>query len=197
MSYAVQKATIGDETVTIYIDHDVESPRESWDHLGKMICFHRRYNLGDKHDIKTVEELNELLKRKDVIALPVYLYDHSGLSMSTDRSYPFNDRWDSMMVGYIYVTHDQIKKEYSKKRISRKLENKVLTILEQEVKTYDLYLRGEIYGFVLTKAVTCEHCGHIEHEHIDSCWGFYGYDIKPILEHLPEEWKNAKFEDVN
>jgi hypothetical protein len=37
-------------TLFIKDDTDIDSPRETDDCFGKMICFHRRYNLGDKHD---------------------------------------------------------------------------------------------------------------------------------------------------
>jgi hypothetical protein len=51
------------------------------------------------------------------------------------------------------------------------------------METYDQYLRGDVYGFVLTKTVKqqdkCPHCGEIIREYEveeedDSCWGFYG-----------------------
>ena len=51
------------------------------------------------------------------------------------------------------------------------------------MKTYDQYLRGDVYGFKLTKIVTkqdkCPHCGEVIREYEeeieeDSCWGFYG-----------------------
>ena len=37
--------------IEIEQDENPESPRE-WDNLTTMICFHKKYNLGDKHDIK-------------------------------------------------------------------------------------------------------------------------------------------------
>jgi hypothetical protein len=37
-------------TLFVVDDNDPENPREDRDNFGKMICFHRRYNLGDKHD---------------------------------------------------------------------------------------------------------------------------------------------------
>ncbi len=40
---------IGNYRLKIYQDDNTDSPR-SWDNLGTMICFHRRYNLGDKHN---------------------------------------------------------------------------------------------------------------------------------------------------
>ena len=44
-------------------------------------------------------ELIGLCKSK-VAILPLYLYDHSGLTMSTND---FGDRWDSGCVGFIYM----------------------------------------------------------------------------------------------
>ena len=39
---------IGKYKIEVIQDSEPESPRE-WDNLGNMICFHRNYNLGDKH----------------------------------------------------------------------------------------------------------------------------------------------------
>ena len=33
----------------VYRDEFAENPRE-WDNLGKIVCWHRRYNLGDQHE---------------------------------------------------------------------------------------------------------------------------------------------------
>lgn len=43
-----------------------------------------------------------------VAILPLYLYDHSGLTMSTSD---FGDRWDSGCVGFIYMDKDTAMKE--------------------------------------------------------------------------------------
>ena len=40
-------------TFDIVHDSDPLNPRTEFDNITKMICFHRRYNLGDKHDYKT------------------------------------------------------------------------------------------------------------------------------------------------
>lgn len=151
-------------TIKIYQSEYHESPRE-WDNLGTMVCFHNRYDLGDKHNM-TVEELKELVKRKDVIALPLFLYDHSGITISTSREYPFNCRWDSMQVGYIYVTKEKIREEYG--TAGEKSIERAVNYLRGEVKTYDDYLTGNVYGFVVEDE---------QGENIDSCSGFFGdYD---------------------
>ena len=38
-------------------DEDPINPREDYDNFGKMACWHRRYNLGDKHDYEDSADL--------------------------------------------------------------------------------------------------------------------------------------------
>lgn len=40
---------IGNLTACLIQDIHPENPREDYDHLGRMACWHRRYNLGDPH----------------------------------------------------------------------------------------------------------------------------------------------------
>jgi hypothetical protein len=158
----------GNYELEILQDESPESPRE-WDNLGTMICFHRRYNLGDKHNF-SVEEAQDMTKGKDIISLPLYLYDHSGITMSTS---PFSCRWDSGCVGFIYVTKEQVRKEYGVKRITKDIVDKVTKVLQGEVKTYDQYLTGDVYGYRISKVEVCDKgCEHKEEVH--SCWGYYG-----------------------
>lgn len=179
-------------TIHIYQDESPESPRE-WDNLGTMVCFHRRYNLGDENTEfdNSPELLIEFLKQNKgkIIYLPLYLYDHSGISMSTGRGYPFNDPWDSGQVGYIYVTYEKIRKEYRCKHVTKKLVNRVIEYLRGEVETYDQYLTGDVYGY----DVTCNQCG----ESIDSCWGFYGTNWKEngLLEQAYTTCKDCQEEE--
>lgn len=159
------------KTVKILVDEDATSPRE-WDNLGTMLCLHRRYSLGDKHQL-TVDEILELVQSDDVIALPLYLYDHSGITMSTSNGrWPFNCRWDSGQVGYIHVSKEEVQEEYSWKRISPKRREQILHLLRTEVETYDQYLRGDVYGYVIEDE---------DGEEIESCWGYFG------IEYLKEE----------
>ena len=36
-------------TLKIIQDEDAFNPRHEYDHIGHMVCFHRRYDLGDKY----------------------------------------------------------------------------------------------------------------------------------------------------
>ena len=182
---AIKTFTANNKVLNIFVDNNPESPRTSMDNLGTMLCSHKRYSLGDekeKFDFDSCSSWSEvktaLMKEKNIaVILPLYLYDHSGITMKTTS---FNDQWDSGQVGFIYVTKEKLKEEYSKKRISKELIAKVTQYLIGEVETYDTYLTGDIYGFQLKDS---------EGNDIDSCWGFYGSDLKTngIIDHIEDD----------
>lgn len=168
----------------IYQDIDPVNPRREWDNLGTMVCFHNSYDLGDETDLRSQDYNNwndfyNYIKREEdpLIIMPLYLYDHSGLTISTGD---FGDEWDSGMVGFIYVSREKVRKEFDVKRISADLKDKVKTYLEGEVETYDQYLRGSCYGYTIEKRKVCECCSHVEYTEIDSCWGFLASDMDAV-----------------
>ncbi|APU89148.1 conserved hypothetical protein [Virus Rctr71] len=131
-------------------DTDAESPRE-WDNLGHMLCKHGRYNLGDadaEQELYSIldanygrlnkEEkefmdyernddvyaVNMFLKYNLGILLPLYLFDHSGLAMSTTSGqFRAQDSmgWDWGLVGFIFVSWAEVRKEWSVKSISKRI----------------------------------------------------------------------------
>jgi hypothetical protein len=153
-------------------DSNGDSPR-NWDNLGTMVCFHNRYDLGDKHsynadDYSGWEEMEKTILKQEgrgTIILPLYLYDHSGISMRTSA---FSCRWDSGQVGFIVANGKEVLSEFGGKIVTKKLRERIGGILEGEVETYTQYLEGDIYGYVIEDE---------EGEHIDSCYGFYGTDF--------------------
>ena len=114
--------------------------------------------------------------------LPLWLYDHSGLTVSCGESRPFSDRWDTSCVGWIVAMKDTIMKETreyvldengERIRVERQHENAPSTrgwltrpltedtwreraheILESDVALYDAYLTGDVYGYTLYEADT-------------------------------------------
>jgi|SRR3990172_12903795 len=149
--------------IKIYPDDDPINPRE-FGTVAEMTCYHRGYNLGDRgkkgKEKYTIEQLNEIIERKDVISLPLYLMDHSGLRMSAGS---FNDPWDSGQVGYIWMTKEKAIKEFGKKLFTKKVHERAIACMESEVEVYDKYLRGGFVGFIIEDN---------EENRIDSCWGF-------------------------
>jgi len=158
--------------IKVFYDEDFSSSECLEDILGRLVCSHRKYNLGNERARNTglyssweewLEE--EVLKpnKRQVVYLPLYLYDHSGITMSTT---PFECRWDSGQVGYIYATKDEIRKRYNVKRCTKKVVEDVLVDFRTTIKEYDSYLRGDVYGFEITKPG--------DDEVIDSIWGYVG-----------------------
>jgi hypothetical protein len=175
---AVETKRIGKYEIEIVPDSDPESPRE-WDSLGTMVCFHRRYNLGDKHDYRHSdydgwEEMEKaIIKNENAgVILPLYLYDHSGITISTTG---FSCDWDSGQIGFIFISKEKMLKEYGGKIVTKKLKERVEKYLVGQVETYDQYLTGDVYGYRIYEVCTCDH-GHEHREEIDSCWGYYGED---------------------
>lgn len=163
---------IGKYKIEIIQDDSPFNPRED-DNLGTMVCFHGGYVLGDKHEYRQQDycgwnELeNAIIKNEDVgVILPLYLYDHSGITMNTTG---FHCPWDSGQVGFIFISKEKMRKEYSKKRISKQLKARIAGYLRNEVGTYDQYLTGDCYGYVITDTE--------EDSQTDSCWGFFGADV--------------------
>lgn len=177
----------------IKTDSNPMNPRKEFDNVGEMICFHSRYTLGDEHSFSnpddviqsllsevTDEEIEQasnskigVLENRGFVILPLYLYDHSGITMSVE---PFSCPWDSGQVGWIYATPEKIQDEWNGDKT--KAEN----YLRGEVKTYDQYLTDEVYGYIIETRETDED----EWEEHDSCWGYFGHqycedEVKSIV----------------
>lgn len=184
-----------DEVLTIEQDGDCESPRR-WDDVGKMLCSHKRYTLGDEIDFDFDscdgwEEVKEKLEKEynAVIVLPLYLYDHSGISIKVGSwiGYTQHAEWDSRQVGFIYADKETIEKEYGK--INKKTIAQAENSLRNEVKVYNDYLVGNAWGFKIEKINKCDKCGTEHKEIIDSCHGFIGDVLEcGMLENIPKEW---------
>lgn len=86
---------------------------------------------------------------KDLYAwLPLYLYDHSGITMSCgEREYPYNDVWDSSEVGWIVMPKANALAELGAKENDWRA--KAVAHMKAEVRTYDGYLTGDVWTFAL------------------------------------------------
>ena len=168
--------------IKVVQDTDAESPR-AWGNLGVMACWHRRYNLGDVQPKESPEEWLADNAPEGSIVLALYLYDHSGISMSTSD---FGDRWDSGRVGVIVATPDTIRKMWAVTEITDDVREKYTAALKQEVSTYDEFIQGNVWGYTIEVNHPCGECGSSVHdENEDSCWGFIGSD-KSTLEAMKE-----------
>lgn len=148
----------------IKIDYDetaIDPRSKDFEGLSRMICFHKKYKLGDQDhglkssDFNSWDELKEYIHQHNDIAeiLPLYLYDHSGITISTT---PFSCRWDSGQVGYIFVTKEQC--------VKYKIEDPQ-SFLTDQVKIYDYYLTGETYYWLVMDKNNIQ---------FESCGSYYG-----------------------
>lgn len=154
-------------------DEDAYDPREDAGEqaMGIMNCMHGRYNLGDKHDHKS-DDFNgwdgfekHLVEEHDAaIILPLYLYDHSGITMSVSS---FSCQWDSGQVGFIYTTNERIKNLYAIKRVTKAKLKQAEKELIGEVDVYDKYIKGEVYISIIENK---------DGEMLDTYGGCYDYN---------------------
>jgi hypothetical protein len=171
----------GKYTLKIYKDEDLRNPREDSNNLSHMLFSHTGYNLGDTelwkelyistNDFDSWPEMGEYLKRelKPTHLYPIRMYDHSGLTISMNiHQYPYNDRWDSGQIGFVYCTKEDIRNWWKIKYVTSWLRRKALDHLRGEIKTYDLYLRQEVYGFDLS----------CDNEDLCDIGGYYGNEVK-------------------
>jgi hypothetical protein len=140
-------------------------------------------------DADEANHIEQLLKDSEA-HLPLYLYAHSGVSVST---VPFGDPFDSGQCGFAVLEKEQ--------GVSWGPE--AVQTLELMVKEFDNVLRGNVIGWKVTKRETCDKCNNSNVHVIDSMGGYIGYDFKdldslivndimPIIEHERSKMKEAE-----
>jgi len=146
-------------------DKDATSPREN-DNIGTMVCSHRKYNLGNIQNMDQ-DEFDKIRNSLEYISLPIYMYEHSGITISTK---PFNSYFDSGLLGMIYVEIEKAKKEWGELFSIQTVENG----LNAEVEEYNQYLTGDVWCYFVYDKNPEE---NEDSEPLDSCCGFYGEDF--------------------
>lgn len=185
----------------IYQDSDIDGPRE-WCNLGEIVGHCKSYKLYDVENPYSGEGGSHLedfklylkdknLKLSDVVYLPVYAYIHSGVTINTTG---YSCPWDSGQVGYIYVSKERVRNEYSISRVTSKWVEKIEGYLNNEIETFAQYLEGDVYLFQIEEWDPTPGVGWV---HSDSCGGFYGsdWDTNGIKEYIPEEF-HKDLEDI-
>ena len=164
-------------TLKIFYDEFSESPR-GWDNLGALIFVNKPRSLGDYSDPGADIEA----AKSALIRLPIYIYIHSGIAISTT---PFSCHWDSGFLGYYYVTRERVIKEYGSitPENIQAAENRA----RAELETFGMYVSGDVYGFTIEKA------GEV----IDSHWGFYGETGLEAIEEIFKETLAREYKKNN
>ena len=204
-------------------DEFTEDPR-SWDNLGTMLCCHRDYNLGDCNsnretelqlaeicrkygksdeeidEMTFAEEIQFILDQDDICGLPLWLYDHSGISISTRRQCP----WDSSYVGLIFIEKDFFIAQTGLKD-EKDWKIKAKEVLENEIEAYNCFLQGNVCMWTIYEPIivirqsmdgkelsrTIDEEGKI----VDSMGGFYDPTLGYVEEYF--DFKIAEIKQIN
>jgi len=151
----------------LYQDEDPSSPKD-WDQLGTLVTWHREYCF-DEDGKKVFGSPQDFLERAGAegwIYLPVGMIDHSGISLYVGSGAHVMDYggWDSGQIGFIYTTPKRIEEMGTPR-------DGVEACLAGEVETWDQFVTGDIYGYVIEGPSDGD-----SDSHRDSCWGFYGFE---------------------
>ena len=191
MDDLIKSYEIKNHKINVFYDQSSDSPRD-WDNQGKMLLLHRDYDLAfednslDKEDTDQIQSFMDKVLSSGGVVLPVYMYEHGNIALSTKRDYPFNCLWDSSFIGFIYC---------EKKNFEGLKKSQVEKNLVSEVKTYSQFLSGQVYGFSIEKKETCKVCKKEDSDLIDSCWGFYDID-ESLIEFCSETLSEKEIKEL-
>ena len=136
----------------LFYDKYSESPRLN-DNVATNHTWERNYNAPDenddtfkefakKHGVDIFHEWNmdsvmDAMRKEGYCVVPVYALHHG---VSHYSSYDFHDPWDSGVVGIAFCKKQ--KGLYDNDDLLRR-------IIEDEIKEYDAWVNGEVYGIML------------------------------------------------
>lgn len=156
------KQKVGKYTVQVqYSEYPVDSPRD-WDNAWKFMFAHKRYYMPNETDLSfddysSWKELETDLKKQYLHIVPVWMFDHSGLSFGIgDKPCP----WDSGQVGFALLSKEDIN-NFGLEDFSY---DKLVDLLIEDLEVFGQYMNGTSYEYQILD----EH-GNV----IDSCTGYY------------------------
>ena len=170
----IQECTKRNEKLQIVQDDICEDPR-NWDNLTIIATLEQNHSTIGDFQFKSSDELNEFVKDQEgIYSMPLYIYDHSGISLYCGNDtipYPFNDQWDAGCIGMVFTTKKRLE------GMEKTPRSKILDLMKSELETYSHYLNGNVYGYRHLKWSQCKSCDQELDQEVDSCYGFYGYDF--------------------
>lgn len=142
------------------IEYDPDPQPYDGDTVGQIAYFkHSRYVLGTEAvERERMEDIQFKIEIGEYIGLPVFAYVHGGATVRAGTG--FSCPWDSGQSGFVYCEREKALEEFTS-------EEAVIKCLQSEVKIFDAYLTGEVYGYRLLDK---------DDEELESCWRFYGDD---------------------
>ena len=170
MSNLIYTNTIGNLTSNISYDDCACSPREDNDgNVASFFFVTRSLRIDeleiDNSEAESWEDVEKLIKSKygrDIALIkPVYMYKHSGVSLSYGKICQF----DSGKIGYSVLLKSKIRKLNNIKKVTQKYIEKEEKMMDSELSVYSKWLDGDVYRVVILDQ---------NDEEIENCGSFYG-----------------------
>ena len=183
-------------------DQNAPNPRE-WDNLGTILIAPDKSHWVESPDDVVDSSIPlgndpyehwENLRREQLklrtsdiaTAYPIIKYEHGAIRLSLGRK----SGWDYGVIGFIYVTKEQVRKCYGVKRITKSILERAENCLQAELDTLTNWLNGECYGWKI-KEYALDDDG-LDWEEVDTidCWSGYldqdqaRDDMKDMLNHF-------------
>ena len=168
-----------------------ENPIRDWDHIAEVMLAPKYRGLATLDDDPrdySIREISERYARDGGLALPVFVYNHSGVSFSTSNDYPYNDPWDAGFVGIAYVSPDKARAEWGETLTPQELRKKCRDSIKNLVSLMNAVAAGECYHVTWYDT---------ECNAVSNCGGFWKTDDYPYDEmfqdmaaYAPEEYQH-------
>lgn len=167
-------------------DQDATTPREC-DNLGTILIAPSKShwvasgdnavdtsippgNSPDEHWENIRREQLKLKKSDIAIAYPITQYGHGEISLSLG----YKSGWDRGVVGFVYVTKEQLRTWYGVDRITKSISGHAKTCLQAELDLLATWLNGNCYGWHIKEYVLMD--DGLDWEKVgtlESCWGYF------------------------
>lgn len=175
--YYEYEETYRGEKYTHYIDAD--SKMQGEDGVAQQMTD----ELGLNEKLRLIDETGE------VVLLPISMYEHSGISIWLGSTYGHTDaRWDCSSIGFAYVEKATAEKEMPKRKLTDEQKDNwkqwAYDVMEAEMKTYNKYVSGEVYGYMIED----EYGEEGSDTDLCGCWGFY--DLGEMLQEAKNDIDN-------
>lgn len=175
---AIKTISYRGKEIEIHQDDDAQSPQEDGDNGLFLVANHRDFYVPEPGEKRITDDFQTIVERyrKTHWVFPLEAYIHSGVVLALSGCGNFPDRqWDVSQLGAVFAA----KKEWRLSKAARKA-------AESYVETWNQYLGGEVYGYVVGD---------------DSCWGFYGMEYciqeaKSAADYQVEQERKAKLAQV-
>jgi len=195
MGYEQESIEYKGHSIVIENDDNPQNPRTEWDNLTEIHCCSSRYYLGE-HNHSNWDEFNEAVaeaKRQGDMVVDLYAYIHGGVALSIrsfhEAALPQGHAYfDSGKCGVVIIRREQYLKEFGRKKWSKKLQAKAYEYIKGDIETFNAYLNGEVYGYIVD-------------DHEESCWGYYSVEeamdeAKSVVDWMIQKAKKSHFEQL-